>query len=58
MTGLSQWGYILAAAVTTGIICSSLACLAQRQGRDLLAAILAAVAILSSILCVVMVIWQ
>lgn len=57
MTGLSQWGYIVAAAVT-GIIYSLLSYLAQRQGRDMLAAILAAAAILFSLVCVGMVIWR
>jgi hypothetical protein len=51
MIGLSQWTYIVAAAVT-GIICAVLSYLNQRQGHDILAAILAAAAILFAVLCV------
>jgi len=57
MKGLSQWTYIVAAAVT-GIIYAVLSYLTQRQGRDMLAAILAAPAILFSVVCVGMFFWR
>jgi hypothetical protein len=57
MTDLSQSMYILAAAVT-GIVYSVLSYLCQRQGRDMLAAALAAAAILFSVLCIGLVIWR
>jgi hypothetical protein len=56
MTGLSQWAYI-AAAAATGIIFAVLSYFNQREGRDVFAAILAAGAIIFSVLCVGMAIW-
>ena len=53
----SQWAYIVAAAMT-GRIFASLSYLNQRQGRDVLAAILAAAPILFLFLCVGMIIWR
>ncbi len=50
-------GYILAAAATA-IIFAVLSYFNQRQGRDLFAAILAAAAILFSVVCVGMVLWR
>jgi hypothetical protein len=57
MTGISQWAYIVAAAVT-GIVFAVLSYFNQRQGRDVFAAVLAAAAIWFSIICLGMVIWQ
>jgi hypothetical protein len=56
MTSLSQWEYIIAAAAT-GIIYAALSYFTQRQGRDMLAAILAAAAIVFYVLCVGMFFW-
>ena len=55
MTDPSQWGLIIAAA-GTGLIFAVLAYFNRRQGRDMLAAILAAAAILFAVLCVGLVI--
>jgi hypothetical protein len=57
MTGFSQWAYIIGAGAT-GAIYAMLSYLTQRQGRDVLAAILAAAAIIFSGLCVGLVIWR
>jgi hypothetical protein len=57
MTGLCQWGYIVATGAT-GLIFTLLSYLNQRQGRDMLAAILAAAAIVFYVLFVGMFFWR